>query len=86
MSNWSFGPAHRDYGHGEKDWRPVPTTAYRPRSGARTGPARLNGRWSRAFDACQGCGKTDRKHAGHGYGFCCYFKNLDRIIALRGGE
>lgn len=28
--------------------------------------ARLNGRWSQAYDACIDCGRTDRKYAAHG--------------------
>ena len=33
---------------------------------------RLNGRWTRLYDACIDCGSSDGKHAGHGLCMKCY--------------
>lgn len=33
---------------------------------------RMNGKWSYKHDCCKCCGKTDRKHEGHGLCHACY--------------
>lgn len=36
------------------------------------GGVKILGRWSREYDACKGCGTTDRDHAALGYCYSCY--------------
>jgi hypothetical protein len=46
----------------------------RGQKSARSGPKAgmpLNGRWARDWDACQGCGSTEKKHASHGLCYTC---------------
>ncbi len=42
------------------------------------GAQRLNGRWSKKFERCQGCGTTEKRHMGGGYCTSCYFKKPEK--------
>lgn len=63
-----------------QNWTPGPNfPVHKTRDGAKAprphmqGP-RTPGRWSRLYDACQECGRTDRKHAARGVCQGCYGK------------
>jgi len=42
------------------------------------GRATLVDRWAREYEACIECGRTDRKHAGHGRCFTCAARHRGR--------
>lgn len=62
MSGVMLGPNHPDFG---KPFDYMPPAGSGPRS-------KPPGRWSRDYDACQRCGRSDRRYNGRGLCGTCY--------------